>query len=112
MILATISVALFSCQKHQKIVQKPKLIVGIVVDQMRYDYLIRYADRYGEGGFKRLLKDGFSLTNAHFNYIPTYTAVGHASIYTGTTPDHHGIIGNWWYDKYKRKPIYCVTDSS
>jgi predicted AlkP superfamily pyrophosphatase or phosphodiesterase len=92
--------------------EKPTLVVGIVIDQMRYDYLTRYYDRYGEGGFKRLLKNGFSLENAHYNYIPTYTAVGHASIYTGTTPNMHGIIGNWWYDKYQKKSIYCVTDAN
>lgn len=78
---------------------------------MRYDYLTRFYHRYGDGGFKRLLKDGFSLENAHYNYIPTYTAVGHTSIYTGTTPSNHGIIGNHWYDKYAKKSIYCVDDA-
>lgn len=91
--------------------EKPKLVIGIVVDQMRYDYLTRYYNRFGNDGFKRLLNEGFSLENAHFNYIPTYTAVGHTSIYTGTTPDHHGIIGNNWYDKFLKKTIYCVDDS-
>lgn len=99
--------------KPQKIKQqKTKLVVGIVIDQMRYDYLTRFADRYGEDGFKRLLKNGFSLENAHYNYIPTYTAVGHTSIYTGTTPDNHGIISNNWYDKFLKKSIYCVDDSN
>ncbi len=92
--------------------QKPKLVVGIVIDQMRYDYLTRFADRYGEEGFKRLLNNGFSLENAHYNYIPTYTAVGHTSIYTGTTPDNHGIISNNWYDKFLKKTIYCVDDGN
>ena len=92
--------------------QKPKLVVGIVIDQMRYDYLTRFADRYGEEGFKRLLNNGFSLENAHYNYIPTYTAVGHTSIYTGTTPDNHGIISNNWYDKFLKKSIYCVDDGN
>ena len=90
--------------------EKPKLVIGIVVDQMRYDYLTRYYHRFGNDGFKRLLNEGFSVENAHFNYIPTYTAVGHTSIYTGTTPDHHGIIGNNWYDKFLKKSIYCVDD--
>lgn len=90
--------------------EKPKLIIGIVVDQMRYDYLTRYFNSYGNDGFKRLLREGYSLENAHFNYIPTYTAVGHASVYTGSTPDHHGIIGNNWYDKFLKKEIYCVDD--
>lgn len=97
-----------SKEDHQK---KPKLVIGIVVDQMRYDYLTRFYDRYNEDGFKRLLNNGFSLENAHYNYIPTYTAVGHTSIYTGTTPENHGIISNNWYDKYLKKSIYCVDDN-
>jgi predicted AlkP superfamily pyrophosphatase or phosphodiesterase len=92
--------------------QRPKLVVGIIVDQMRYDYLIRFYDKYGEGGFKRLMNEGFNCENAHFNYIPTYTAVGHASIYTGTTPSSHGIIDNNWYDKFLKKSVYCVDDAS
>ena len=89
---------------------RPKLVVGIVVDQMRYDYLTRFYERYGEGGFKRLLNEGFSCENAHYNYIPTYTAVGHASIYTGATGSTHGIISNYWYDKFMKQSIYCVDD--
>lgn len=89
----------------------PKLVIGLVIDQMRYDYLTRYSDRYSENGFKRLLKNGFSLENAHYNLIPTYTAVGHASIYTGTTPNNHGIISNNWYDKFLKETIYCVDDA-
>lgn len=92
--------------------KKPKLVVGIVIDQMRYDYLTKFADRYGKDGFNRILKNGFSLENAHFNYIPTYTAVGHTSIYTGTTPSEHGIISNNWYDKFLKKSIYCVDDAT
>ncbi len=107
-----ICICLFGCNREFEKITKPKLVVGIVIDQMRYDYLTKYADRYGEDGFHRLLKNGYSLTNAHFNYIPTYTAVGHASVYTGTTPDHHGVIGNNWYDKYEKKSIYCVNDTS
>ncbi|WP_439132344.1 alkaline phosphatase PafA [Polaribacter sp.] len=101
-----------SCKPQKKQLQKPKLVVGIVVDQMRYDYLTRFYSRYSENGFKRILKNGFSLENAHYNYIPTYTAVGHTSIYTGTTPANHGIISNNWYDKYLKKSIYCVDDST
>ena len=91
-------------------VDRPKLMVGIVVDQMRYDYLTRFYDRYGEEGFKRILGEGFNYENAHYNYLPTVTAVGHASIYTGTTGSQHGIIANDWYDKYAKKMIYCVDD--
>lgn len=96
---------------YQTAVQKnPKLVVGIVVDQMRYDYLVRFYNKYGNGGFKRLMKNGYNLKNVHYNYIPTYTAVGHTSIYTGTTPVNHGIISNNWYDKFEKKSIYCVDD--
>ncbi len=92
--------------------KRPKLVVGIVVDQMRYDYLTRFDGKYGTGGFKRLINEGFNCQNNHFNYIPTYTGPGHASIYTGTTPKYHGIISNNWYDKNIKKTIYCVSDSS
>lgn len=88
----------------------PKLVVGIVVDQMRYDYLTRFADRYGEGGFKRMMSEGFNCKNNHFNYIPTYTGPGHASIFTGTSPKYHGIIANNWYDKELKTMVYCAQD--
>ncbi|MEI6865965.1 alkaline phosphatase PafA [Flavicella sp.] len=91
---------------------KPKLVIGLVIDQMRYDYLYRFSEKYGDKGFKRLLKEGFHLENTHYNYIPTKTAVGHSSIYTGTTPQNHGIIGNNWYDKSLKQSIYCVDDSN
>src|SRR5258708_1053288 len=89
---------------------KPKLVVGIVVDQMRQEYLYRFEKKYGAGGFKRLMSDGFMLKNAHYNYVPTYTGPGHASVYTGTTPAIHGIIANDWYDKITKKDINCVGD--
>lgn len=92
--------------------KRPRLVVGIVVDQMRYDYLTRFYSKYGDDGFKRIMQNGFSAENAHFNYIPTYTAPGHASIYTGTTPANHGIIANDWYDKFAKKSIYCVDDDT
>lgn len=95
-----------------KINSKPKLVVGIVVDQMRYDYLTRFYEKYSDGGFKRMINQGYNLKNNHFNYIPTYTAPGHASIFTGTTPSGHGIIGNNWYDKVEKKSVYCVNDNT
>jgi len=90
--------------------EKPKLVVGIVVDQMRYDYLTRFYDKYGEGGFKRMMNEGFNCKNNHFNYVPTYTGPGHTSVYTGTTPKYHGVIGNNWYDKETKKMVYCAGD--
>jgi predicted AlkP superfamily pyrophosphatase or phosphodiesterase len=89
---------------------KPKLIVGIVVDQMRNDYIYRYWDRYGNGGFKKLIGNGFYLKNAHYNYVPTITGPGHASIFTGATPRVHGIVANDWYDRALGKNVYCVWD--
>jgi len=91
---------------------RPKLIVGIVVDQMRYDYLTRFENQFGDGGFKRMINEGFNCKNNHFNYIPTYTAPGHASVFTGTTPKYHGIIGNNWYDKEIKQSVYCASDDS
>lgn len=92
--------------------EKPKLIVGIIVDQMRQEYLYKFADRYSEGGFKRMMNEGFMMKNGHYNYIPTYTGPGHASVYTGTTPATHGIIGNNWYVRSLNKSIYCAEDST
>jgi predicted AlkP superfamily pyrophosphatase or phosphodiesterase len=98
-----------SCHKEQ---MKPKLVVGIVIDQMRYDYLYRYYNQYSEQGFKRLMKNGMNFTYAQYNYVPTYTGPGHSSIYTGSTPYYHGIISNDWYDRNSRKNVYCVSDTS
>ena len=97
---------------HHSFAQQPKLVVGIVVDQMRYDYLYRFSDKFGTGGFKRLTNEGFSCKNAQYNYVPTFTGPGHASIYTGTTPAVHGIAANEWYDKKTKKDIYCTEDKN
>ncbi|QEC53341.1 type I phosphodiesterase/nucleotide pyrophosphatase [Anseongella ginsenosidimutans] len=92
--------------------ERPKLVVGIVVDQMRYDYLYRYYDKYSENGLKKLMTEGFNCRNNHYNYIPTYTGPGHASIYTGTSPAINGIAGNDWYDRYKDDMMYCAEDKT
>lgn len=99
----------FTAFSQQK---QPKIVVGIVVDQMRYDYLNRYWNKFGNDGFKKLVNNGFNCKNTHYNYMPTYTAPGHASIYTGTTPENHGIIANDWYDKQLKKYVYCAEDNS
>ena len=93
-------------------VNRPKLVVGIVVDQMRYDYLYRYYNKFCSGGFKRLMNEGVNCLNTHYNYMPTYTGPGHASIYTGTTPSVHGIVGNNWWSKINNAPMYCADDST
>ncbi len=108
--LGLILLNISNAQKGQ--IQKPKLVIGIVVDQMRYDYLYRFEKKYGAGGFKRLLSDGFLFKNCHYNYVPTYTGPGHASIYTGCSPAVHGIISNVWYDKESAANVYCTNDNS
>lgn len=92
---------------------RPKLVVGIVIDQMRWDYLYRYYNVFkATGGFKRLINDGFSCDNTLIPYTPTYTAPGHTCIYTGSVPAIHGITGNDWYDNQQRKNVYCTDDST
>ncbi|WP_142687250.1 alkaline phosphatase PafA [Chitinophaga polysaccharea] len=92
--------------------EKPKLIVGIVVDQMRWDYLYRYYDRYEAGGFKRMLGDGFSCENTFISHLPSFTAVGHSTIYTGSVPAIHGITGNDWPDQLSGRKWYCTEDTT
>jgi predicted AlkP superfamily pyrophosphatase or phosphodiesterase len=93
-------------------VERPQLVVGLVVDQLRYDYLYRYNHHYGNDGFKKLLREGFSFRNAKFNYAPTYTAPGHAAVYTGCTPSVNGIVANDWYSRKTGENIYCVSDTT
>lgn len=93
--------------------ERPKLVVGIMVDQMRWDYLYRFYDRYApNGGMKRLLGQGFSCENTFIPYTPTYTACGHTCVYTGSVPAVHGITGNAWWDNLQMKSVYCAEDDS
>ncbi|WP_215241664.1 alkaline phosphatase PafA [Dyadobacter helix] len=107
-----------AAQAPKKVVSKstalarPKLVVGIVVDQMRFDYLYRYYDQYTEGGFKRMMNEGFNCRNNHYSYAITVTAAGHASAYTGSIPAINGIVGNEWYDVAKGQGVYCVEDTT
>ena len=102
-----------NAQKNQSAATpKPKLVVGIVVDQMRWDFLYRYESKYGSGGFRRLLHQGYSLSNVMIDYVPTVTALGHTSIYTGSVPSIHGIAGNDWTDRETGKNVYCTTDAA
>ena len=98
------------CGMAQAQPERPKLVVGIVIDQMRWDYLYRYQARYGEGGFKRLLGEGFSCENTRIPYIPSVTAIGHTSIYTGSVPSIHGIAGNNFVKD--GKVVYCTDDNT
>ncbi len=98
---------------HAQNLQRPKLVVGIVVDQMRWDYLYRYYDRYAaKGGFKRLLNQGFSCENTLIPYTPSVTAPGHSCIYSGSVPAISGITGNEWWDNEKNRRVYCTEDNS
>ncbi|MBI3510820.1 MAG: alkaline phosphatase family protein [Bacteroidetes bacterium] len=89
---------------------KPKLVVGIIIDQMRFDYVYRFWDKYGNDGFKRLVNEGYNCRDVNYNYVPTFTGPGHSSVYSGTTPSISGIISNSWYDRESGKEVYCVED--
>ncbi|HTN38035.1 MAG TPA: alkaline phosphatase family protein, partial [Arachidicoccus sp.] len=92
--------------------ERPKLVVGIVVDQMRWDYLYRFYNHYTDGGFKRMLREGYSCGNTLINYLPSYTAVGHTTIFTGSVPSLHGIAGNNWTIQKTGQTTYCTDDST
>ena len=99
-------------QTANKGVDRPRLVVGLMVDQMRWDFLYRYAERYSEDGFKRMLREGFTCENTFIPYAQTVTAAGHATVYTGTTPAIHGIMGNEWYERSLGRSVYCVEDAT
>lgn len=90
--------------------ERPRLVVGIMIDQMRWDYLYRYHDHFTAGGFRRLLGGGYSCENTMIPYAQTVTAAGHSSVYTGSTPAVNGIVGNEWWDKEKGRVVYCTED--
>lgn len=95
---------------HTGFGERPRLVVGIVVDQMRWDYLSRYYDRYQDGGLKRLMSGGYSCDNCLINYVPTVTSIGHTSVYTGSTPALHGICGNEF--QIDGRKTYCTQDDT
>lgn len=115
-VIIFLSMALLGCgtasaqQSNTVAIERPKLVVGIVVDQMRWDYLYRYQKRYTDGGFKRLLGEGFSCENTMIPYVPSVTAIGHTCIYTGSVPSIHGIAGNNFVKDGKK--VYCTDDDS
>lgn len=115
-VISFLSMALLGCgtasaqQSNAAAIERPKLVVGIVVDQMRWDYLYRYQKRYTDGGFKRLLGEGFSCENTMIPYVPSVTAIGHTCIYTGSVPSIHGIAGNNFVKDGKK--VYCTDNDS
>ncbi len=107
-----VGVLMLVCVLMSQAQERPKLVVGIVVDQMKMEYLYRFSNDFSENGFKRLMNNGYVFQNVHYNYMPTYTGPGHASIYTGTTPATHGIVGNEWFSRKLGKDMYCTDDAS
>lgn len=103
----------FSPVVYGQQIQRPKLVVGIMIDQMRWDYLYRYNDVFkSTGGFKRMLNQGFTCENTFIPYTPTVTAAGHTCVYTGSVPAIHGITGNEWFDNILQRNVYCAEDNS
>ena len=109
-IMALMLCCVSNVSAQEKFNDRPKLVVGIVVDQMRWDYLSRYYDKFREDGFRRLVDKGYSFDNCLINYLPTVTAIGHTSAYTGTSPAFHGICGNNFYIDGRK--TYCTDDPS
>src|SRR5436305_9689913 len=117
-LIVLISYSRVDCQQSvhnnpsNSLLPRPKLVVGIVVDQMRWDFIYKYYNRYGSGGFKRMLSEGFTCENTMINYIPSVTAAGHSSIFTGSVPAINGITDNQWIDQISGKWVYCTSDST
>lgn len=110
---AVLTIAAASAQKNKNVhPDRTPLVVGLVVDQMRWDFLYKYENHYGKGGFKRLLSEGYNFNNVMIDYVPTVTALGHTTVYTGSVPSIHGIAGNDWTDRETGENIYCTTDTS
>jgi predicted AlkP superfamily pyrophosphatase or phosphodiesterase len=110
-ILCIFSESLCFSQNSSKIPpEKPKLIIGIVVEQMRYDYLARFWNQFGDGGFKRLVNEGTNCKNANYNHFFSQTGVNFTTLVTGTTPSYHGIVADEWYVPLKNKIVNCVDD--
>lgn len=99
-------------QASSQSLKRPKLVIGIIVDQMRYDYLYRYYNKFGTGGFRRMMNEGFNARNNHYHYAATYTGPGHAAVYTGSAPALNGIVGNDFYDRKLGRLVYCAEDTT
>ncbi|MCQ2975709.1 MAG: alkaline phosphatase family protein [Bacteroidales bacterium] len=95
-----------------QIYKEPSLVVAIVVDQMRYDCIYRYGRHFGENGIKRLINEGTTCTNAHYEYLITESAPGFATIFTGANPCNNGIIGNSWFERLENKVQTAVGDNN
>ncbi len=111
-LLFAVSVWIPGAARTQPRQKKPALVLVIVVDQMRADYLVRFADLFGKRGFNLLAQEGADFTNCAYDYASTFTGPGHATILSGIPVRTSGIIGNEWFDRQKQRAVYCVEDSS
>src|SRR5689334_4338068 len=112
-LILILPVVSFAQRRTQPTIQKrPKLVLLIVVDQFRYDYLERFGELFGADGFRRLMRDGASWTQSNYDHMPTYTAPGHGTMMTGAYPAESGIVGNEWLDRSSGKRITSVTDEA
>src|SRR5258706_2723491 len=109
--LPVVFLALTFLSAQPPTLQKPKLLLAVVVDQFRYDYLLRFRADY-KAGFARILEHGAVFTDAHHQHLPTVTAVGHAAFLSGAPPSMSGIVANEWYDRETGKQITSVSDSN
>src|SRR5437660_762619 len=91
---------------------RPRLVLLIVVDQFRYDYLTRFGDLFGSRGIGRLMRRGADWTHSNFDHVPTFTAPGHAVFMTGAWPSQTGIIANDWYEQDTGRRVKSITDDS
>lgn len=90
--------------------ERPKLVIGIVIEQFRYDYIDKYRDMFGEGGLLKLINEGTFCRNASYDFFLTQSAPAHATLATGTSPRHHGIVADNWYVPLREEIIYCTSD--
>lgn len=113
LVLTFLTIGTITAQNKKNVhPERPALVVGLVVDQMRWDFLYKYENHYGNGGFKRLMNEGYNFNNVMIDYVPTVTALGQTSVYTGSVPSIHGIAGNDWTDRETGENVYCTTDNS
>src|SRR5262249_6465124 len=98
-------------QKSQPPSKKPKLVLAIVIDQFRYDYLLRFRSDY-HAGIARLLSNGAVFADARYMHYPTVTAVGHSTFLSCATPSISGIVSNSWFDREENANVTSVSDKS
>ena len=110
LLIVCLSSCIHNSKESEQHLKRPKIVIGLVIDQMRWDYLYRFNNMYREEGFVRLMKDGYNCQNTNLNYLPSFTAPGHTCIYTGSVPSLHGIAGNNWIDPKTGNNVYCVDD--